>query len=101
MTLTWAYFRAQSLSVANYMVVHAIKSTTQVLTNPLILIKSRIELNFALIDILILIFAILLMTIVHSIQKRYSISEMIRKVPIYCRWPLYYANHINNHLRYI
>jgi len=90
-TFAWIFFRANSLSVAFYIIKNSFNSLYSNLSNLLHHEGPRLELGLARSEILIGIGAIILMEVVHIMQDRYSIRDWIRSKPAYIRWCIYYA----------
>jgi alginate O-acetyltransferase complex protein AlgI len=90
-TFAWIFFRANSVSVAFYIIKNSFRGLFSNLINLLQHKGPRLELGLARSEILIGIGAIILMEVVHIMQNRYSMGDWIRSKPAYIRWGIYYA----------
>lgn len=94
-TLAWIFFRANSISEAFYIVTHLFTNVGYFLLHitELGTGKELIGGTFGLnkVELLLAAGLIIFMEMIHLIQSRRSITELVSKQPIWIRWPLYYA----------
>ncbi|GAC1310988.1 MAG: MBOAT family protein [Mucilaginibacter sp.] len=86
----WIFFRARSIGVAFYI----IKSiATQTMSDARDAFNPSVHLNLGLLrqEVWIAVLSIMLLEGVHVIQKRRSITGLIKTMPVYQRWIVYYA----------
>jgi alginate O-acetyltransferase complex protein AlgI len=79
-TFAWVFFRANSLSDAIYIVSHLI---------PNVPIGLHYNLGLRNVGFAITVLAILLMEMVHVIQTRGSVRDLLRRRPLVIRWSVY------------
>jgi alginate O-acetyltransferase complex protein AlgI len=93
--LAWVFFRAEKVSHAVYIIrnffadaPHQIK---QVLHNENFLRLELLYLNQSSGDFFIAVFFLLVMILIHFLQKGYSFDEWVMRKPSYARWGYYYG----------
>jgi D-alanyl-lipoteichoic acid acyltransferase DltB (MBOAT superfamily) len=89
-TLAWIFFRAKSITVA-FFIIKSI--ATQTITDAGNIFNHSVHLNLGLIrqEVWTAVLAVMLLEGVHIIQKKRSITGLIKTMPLYQRWIVYYA----------
>jgi len=90
-TFAWIFFRANSLSVAIYIIKHSFTGLYTNISNLFHHGDNSLGLGLTHSELLIGVAAIVLMEIIHIMQNKYSIRDWIRSKPTYIRWSIYYA----------
>lgn len=94
-TFSWIFFRAESVSVAFYIIkescIGVFKDTCNIVNNGFHNLPLDLHLGLSNSEILIGIGTVIIMVIVHKMQNKYAIREWIRTKPAYIRWALYYS----------
>jgi alginate O-acetyltransferase complex protein AlgI len=89
-TVAWIFFRAKSITIAFYI----IKSiATQTITDARNVFNHSAHLNLGLVrqEVWIAVLSVMLLEGVHVLQKKRSITGLIKSMPLYQRWIVYYA----------
>jgi alginate O-acetyltransferase complex protein AlgI len=89
-TVAWIFFRAKSITIAFYI----IKSiATQTIADVRNVFSHSVHLNLGLVrqEVWIAVLSVMLLEGVHIIQKKQSITGVIKMMPVYQRWMVYYA----------
>lgn len=97
---SWIFFRAKNMADASYIVTHLFSGVPEFLRNlagglttlgtgkgllrPVILYQTKTE-------FVIVVAAILVMELLHLLQRRGSLRQMVAQQPVWVRWPLYYV----------
>lgn len=90
-TFAWIFFRANSISVAFYIIKNSFTGLRTNLSNLLRHEDIGLGLGLTHSELLIGIAAVVLMEIIHVIQNKHSVRDWIRSKPSYIRWSIYYA----------
>ncbi len=84
----WIFFRAQTVSDAWYITTHIFSGWGQLAADSglsnLFILNTPVAFIIALVLIIIL-------EIVQLLQSRYQEQSVLRKIPIWIRWPIYYS----------
>ena len=92
-TFGWIFFRANNIDSALYISKHILTGVPEVIAefanNQSISLFHGLGLGRR--DLILSIFLILLLEIIHYIQKKRNISEIFLNYPSYVRWPVYYV----------
>jgi alginate O-acetyltransferase complex protein AlgI len=83
-TLAWIFFRANTISDAFYIVSHLFTGWG---SSPRVIFSFTV----APFELLVATGSIMILEIVHLIQRRGSIREMLTHKPLWVRWALYYG----------
>lgn len=94
-TFAWIFFRAKSVSVAFYIIKHSIvglfKEPITIIINLYNHKQTGLVLGLPKTQIIIGIIAILVMEMIHLLQRKHSLTEWINRQPEYLRWSIYYS----------
>ena len=85
----WIFFRANNVNDAFYIISHLFDASANVLSYQY-LKETLVAMGIIVLDMQIAVGAILLMEIVHLIQRKHSITEILFKIPMPVRWAVYY-----------
>jgi len=80
-TFAWVFFRAESISSGFYIVTHFFSSFNPV--NVMLIFGSRIE-------IIVVVSLVMILEVIHFVQKKYGINVFINSRPVWQRWSIYY-----------
>jgi D-alanyl-lipoteichoic acid acyltransferase DltB (MBOAT superfamily) len=89
-SFAWIFFRAKTINTAFYIVKSIIFETGTDIYNLQHHLKANMNLGLIGNDLVIAILSIILLEIVHIIQKRYNIIQVIRNKSVILRWSVYY-----------
>jgi D-alanyl-lipoteichoic acid acyltransferase DltB (MBOAT superfamily) len=87
-SFAWIFFRANSLSDALYVVYHLPTGWESLLRHGL---KETPFLGALKLEFMIAVFSIVLLLLVHSMERQSRIVEKVSERPIWFRWPIYYG----------
>lgn len=95
-TITWVFFRAGSLHEALYILQKIATGSFQVLSDIRIIQLSDYrylasQLGIGIYDLTIALFAIATMELVHLLERKGRMSDLLRTKPLWLRWSFYYA----------
>jgi D-alanyl-lipoteichoic acid acyltransferase DltB (MBOAT superfamily) len=80
-TIAWVFFRAVSVSSGFYIVSHFFSSFNPV--NVMLIFGSRIE-------VITVVSLVIILELIHYIQKRYGLILFLNSRPVWQRWGIYY-----------
>jgi alginate O-acetyltransferase complex protein AlgI len=90
-TFAWIFFRAKGLSVSWFIITHLTKGFGNSLFN--ILHRNYVlDIGISNYELLIVIFAVIIMELIHLLQYKYSIKLIIQQQPILLRWGIYFLS---------
>jgi alginate O-acetyltransferase complex protein AlgI len=90
-SFAWIFFRAKTIKIAFYIVKSMVFETGTDIYNLRHHLKANINLGLIGKELVIAILSIILLEIVHIIQKRHDIIQTIRNQWLILRWGLYYC----------
>ena len=89
-SFAWIFFRARSIGVAFHVIKSIFTETGADIYNILHHQQSHINLGLEGNDLKIAVLTIVLLEVVHLVQRKYSITQIISARPVYVRWSIYY-----------
>jgi alginate O-acetyltransferase complex protein AlgI len=90
-SFAWIFFRASSMSVAVHIIKSILLETSQNIHDLIHQVPSNLNLGLLGTDLVIAILSVLLLEVVHVLQKRNRINELLKRQPTVTRWALYYS----------
>lgn len=84
----WVFFRANNVSDAFYIISHLFADKANIFN--ISSIKSIFHLGLSVYGIFIAIGSILFMMLIHYIERKEGVWQILRTKPVYIRWSLYY-----------
>lgn len=90
-TFAWIFFRAKSIGVAIYVVKGIFTETLTDVVNIIHHRPSHVNLGLVGQELWIGVLGIVLLEVVHLLQKKHSVIQLISYKPTYVRWIIYYA----------
>jgi D-alanyl-lipoteichoic acid acyltransferase DltB (MBOAT superfamily) len=87
-SFAWIFFRANSLSDALYVIHHLPTGWESLLRHGL---KETPFLGALKLEFMIAVFSIVLLLLVHFMERQSRIVEKVSEGPIWLRWPIYYG----------
>jgi len=89
-SFAWIFFRAKTINTGLYIVKSMLFETGTDIYNIFHHQKTNLNLGLFSNDLSIAVLSIILLEVVHLIQKRYNIFELVRSRPLIFRWAFYY-----------
>ncbi|MDF2430847.1 MAG: alginate O-acetyltransferase complex protein AlgI [Mucilaginibacter sp.] len=88
--LAWVFFRAKSIGVALYIIKSMLLNTTTDILNLVRHQPSTLNLGLIGSELVLAVASIVFLEIVHLLQSRINLIQVLRKQPFLLRWSVYY-----------
>ncbi len=86
----WIFFRANNVNDAFYIVSHLFKTSGSIFSFQYIK-QTLVSMGMIVLDMQIAAGAIILMEVVHLVQRKHSVAGILQKFPLPLRWAAYYV----------